>query len=271
MEKYNQKSNLLLDVTSLIAILLPIIQLSFVYLPSSLKGIYLQQDLFLGVSLVTLIMSYIVIVAYKSKPYFVISSPFHKKKMNVYNDWQQGRYEASTAIKSVGSENPSAKKIKIFLESLNGKPLQRPFQIDSENRLSILISLLMINALMFLVVGLQGSTGWLLTLQSINYFFIIIFSVLVLVIYRDTTNNSRRYEDELRHNTTRAIELAILNNCFIPQPQIKFISTYGGSGLENNFVRVQFHEDDYEICTNPAATKLIYCYKLDKIKSQSSV
>lgn len=264
MEQNNSKNGLLLDATSLLAVLLPIAQISFIYLPSGLKSIYLQQDAFLGVSLVTLVMSYISIVAYKSRPWFTFIFPFHKQKMEEYNEWQKQVYEASSAMNFVSGEQVSEAKIKKFLKGLEAKKVKRPFQVNSENRIGIFMGVLFINALSFLVLGLSNSSGWLSTLQSINYFFLIIFSVLVLVIYRDTTNNSKRFNDDVKLSTSRAIELAVRSNCFALQPQVKFISTHGGDGISNYFVRVEFEGDEYEICTNSGATKIVYCYKLAK-------
>lgn len=261
METTNSKNRALVDITSLLAAILPIAQLAFIYLPDSLTAIYLQQEAFLGVSLVTLVLSYVSIVAYKSRPWFVFVFPWHKKKMSAYNDWQQKMYEASSAMKVVQGEQPSKRKIELFLEELKKENLQRPFQINNENRIGIFVFLLFINAISFLIIGLSNNLNWLSSLQSLNYFFMIILSVLILVIYRDTNNNNKRYNEELRIGTSRAINLAIDNNCFMLKPQVKFISTHGGEGMDR-FVRVEFGEDQYEICTNSDATKLIYCYKL---------
>ncbi len=264
MDKGNLKNSWLLDATSLLAFLLPIAQISFIYLPDGLKDVFIQRDAFLGISLVTLVMSYISIVAYKARPWFTFVFPFHKKQMEKYNAWQQKRYEASAAMNFVNGEQASEAKITEFLNGLDAKKVDRPFEINSENRIGIFLGLLFVNALAFLVLGLNKSSGWLATAQSVNYFFMIIIAVLILVIYRDTTNSNKRYNDDLEMSTSRAIELAIRNNCFTPQPQVKFISTHGGEGMNDNFVRVEFDGDQYEIRTNPGATKLIYCLKLEK-------
>ena len=263
MDKNSSRSSWLLDTTSLLAAVLPVAQLLFIYLPDGLKSIFIQQYAFLGISLVTLVMSYISIVAYKARPWFSFVFPFHKKKMEEYNAWQQKMYQASAAMNFASGEQASGEKIAKFLKGLETKRVDRPFEINSENRIGIFLALLFVNALAFLVLGLNNSTGWLATLQSLNYFFIIVLAVLILVIYRDTTNNNKRYNEDLKQSSARAIELAIRNNCFTPQPQVKFISTHGGEGMNNNFVRVEFEGDQYEICTNPGASKLIYCLKLE--------
>lgn len=262
MEKNNTRNNILLDATSLLAVLLPIAQIAFVYLPSGLKSIYLQQEAFLGISLVTLVMSYVSIIAYKARPWFTFVFPFHKKRMEEYNLWQQKIYEASSAMNFVNGEQASVVKIENFLKGLQRKSISKPFQLNSENIVGIFFSILFINTLVFLILGLSNASGSWAVLQSINYFFIIIFSVLILVIYRDTTNNNKRYNEDLRLSTSRAIDLAIKNNCFTPQPQVRFISTHGGEGVNNNFVRVEFEGQQYEICTNSGGSKLIYCIKI---------
>jgi hypothetical protein len=263
MDKGNSKNSWLLDITSLLAIVLPIAQVSFIYLPEGLRSIFIQQQAFLGISLLTLFMSYISIVAYKARPWFTFVFPFHKKKMEAYNIWQQTMYQASAAMNFVSGEQASQQKIEKFLKGLQAKSVNRPFQINSENRIGIFVGLLFISALVFLVLGLTEAEGWLAPLQSLSYFFMIILAVLILIIYRDTTNNNRRYNEDLKLGTPRAIELAIQNNCFAPQPQVKFISTHGGDGVNNNFVRVEYNDEQYEICTNSGATKLIYCLKLE--------
>lgn len=264
MEQGTTKNSFLLDATSVLAILLPILQITFVYLPESLKNIYLQQNAFLGVSLVTLLLSYVAIVAYKARPWFTFVFPFHKKKMEEYNAWQQKMYQASSAMNFVNGEQASVKKIEKFLKGLERKTVSRPFQINSENRIGILMIILFANSILFLVLGLSKASGWWATLQSISYFFLIIFAVLVLVIYRDTTNNNKRFNENLKKRSEKAINLAINNNCFTPRPTVKFISTHGGEGINNNFVRVEFENEQYEICTDSEANKLIYCYKLQK-------
>lgn len=270
MEPSNAKTNLLQDTTSLLAVLLPIVQIAFIYLPPSLKSLFLQQDAFLGVSLITLVMSYAAIVAYKTKPWFSWVPFYNKKRMQEYNEYQAKVYEVSSASKFVSGEQASLDKINKFLKELDIKAVKRPFRIDGENLLSVCMTILFANALLFLILGLAKVTGWLAILQSTSYFFLIIFLVLILVIYRDTTNNNKRYKDDLKFATTRAIELAIKSNCFTPQPQVKFISTHD-NGLDRRNVRVDFQDDEYEICTNSDATKLIYCYKLDPIPPPSTV
>lgn len=264
MDKNNSKNSWLLDLTSLLAVVLPVAQISFVYLPDGLKSIFIQRQSFLGISLLTLFMSYISIVAYKARPWFIFVFPFHKKKMDEYNVWQQKIYQSANVTKTFDDSQTSLDKISKFLKDLEAKPVKRPFQINSENRIGIFLCLLFASALVFLILGLTNSKGALATIQSLSYFFMIILAVLILIIYRDTTNNNRRYNDDLRFSTSRAIELAIQGNCFSPRPQIKFISTHGGDIINNNYVRVEFENEQYEICTNTDSTKLVYCFKLDQ-------
>jgi hypothetical protein len=261
MDQSGDKNKFLTDVSGVLAALLPILQLAFVYLPDGLKTIYLQRNQFLGVSILTLVVSYVSLLAYRTRPWAVMTSPFSGKKLDAYNAWQLKKYEAGQVLNQITGKKLAESAVNKYLKFID-KDVKRPFQINSENRVASLIILLFINSILFLMLGLANTSGWLAILQSINYFFIIVISVLLLVIYRDTVANAKRYDEEKKQNSARAIDLAIRNNCFTPQPQVKFISAYGGDGINNHYVRVQFQDDDYEICTNSSSSVLVYCHKL---------
>lgn len=263
MKEKSQINELLVNISSTLAVLLPLIQLAFIYLPEGLTRLYVLPDTFLGASLITLMMSYISIIAFKTRPWSPIVLPFHKKQFNEYNDWQRRLYEVKSTLDAASKNQINDKLIKNYLDLLEKKSIKKPFQIDSENRVSILMVLLFISVLGFLIIGLNYSTGWLAIIQPVLYFFTIIISVLVLVIYRDTAQNSKRYSDLVAQSSQKAIELAIEANCFQEKPQVKFISTHGGEGISDVFVRVEFKSNQYEIRTNYEVTKLIYCFKLD--------
>lgn len=260
-----RKNNVLQELTNLLAVLLPVAQVAFIYLPDSLKGLFLLQETFLAVSLVTLLMSYVSLIAYKAKPWFVFVLPIHKKKMQKYNDWQNEIYQTTNEISQISNEHSQQNRVtelRSKLDKLFRKNIRQPYKIDLENRIGVLLSLLFVNALAFLIIGLSNVEGFWRIIQSLNYFFIIILSVLILVIYRDSSDNNKKYSENLRLSSDRAIQLAIKANCFGLPPQVTFISTHGGAGIDNNFVRVEFKNEQYEICTNSEASKLVYCLKL---------
>ncbi len=262
-----RKNNVLQELTNALAILLPLAQVTFIYLPDSLKGLFLQQETFLAISLVTLLMSYVSLIAYKARPWFVFVLPIHKKQMQKYTDWQSKIYQTTNEISQISndySQRSRVNKLRRELDKLYAKNVKEPYKINSENRVGVLLTLLFVNSLAFLIIGLSSAEGFWRTFQSLNYFFIIILSVLILVIYRDSSDNNKRYSENLRLSSDKAIQLAINANCFGLPPQVTFISTHGGAGIDNNFVRVEYKDEEYEICTNNEATKLIYCFKLSK-------
>jgi len=261
----SKKSNIVQELTSFLAILLPIVQVAFIYLPDSLKGLFVQQDNFLSVSLVTLLISYVSIVAYKARPGFVLVLPIHKKRMKKYQDWRGEIYQTTNEISQLANDYGQqmlVKKLRLKLEKLNTKKVGQPYKIDYENRIGVLVTVLFLNTFLFLTIGLAQAEGFWSTLQSLNYLLIIVISALVLVIYRDSSDSNKRYAEDLRLSSDKAIQLAINARCFGSPPQVKFVSTHGGIGLDNNLVRVEFNGDQYEISTNNNATKLIYCFKL---------
>lgn len=271
MEQNNSRNALVPDITSILAGIIPIAQLLLVYVPSGLQTIYILQEYFLGVSIVTLILSYMSILAYRSKPYVAFPLPWDRGKMQKYRDWSQKRYEAVQELSALGNYPTASSKAKAEkkIEEIEDHQVKKPFEISSENRVSITMTLLIINVLLFVVIGLIQATGWLAVLQSVNYMLSVTLSVVILVIYRDTTSNNRRYDNESKTAITRAIALAIELNSFSLKPQVNFISVHGGDGLNNLYVRVRYDGNEYEICTDSNAKKMIYCYKLDNAQQST--
>jgi hypothetical protein len=170
-----RKNNLLQELTNVLAVLLPLAQVSFVYLPDSLKGLFLSQDTFLSVSLITLLMSYVSLIAYKARPWSTIVLPIHRKQMKKYNDWQQEIFQINDEINKISNDylqHNRLSKLRSKLDKLLSKNIKQPYQINSENRVGVLLTLLLINAIIFLVIGLSTTNHIWSTVQSISYFFL---------------------------------------------------------------------------------------------------
>lgn len=79
MEKENSSSRALQEISIVIAGVLPIAQLFFAKLPEAFTQLFISPQYFTGVSIITLILSYIFIIAYQSRPFFTLTLPFQKK------------------------------------------------------------------------------------------------------------------------------------------------------------------------------------------------
>lgn len=97
MAKENTSSSIFQDFSSLAAGLLPILQLFFDKLPDAFTKLFLATNYFTGISIVTLIISYIIIIAYQTRPFFTWTFPFQKGRLEKYNNYLMKLNAASVA------------------------------------------------------------------------------------------------------------------------------------------------------------------------------
>jgi hypothetical protein len=257
MDKGKSSDSFLPDISTAIASLLPVLQLLLVYLPSQIKNIYLAPKSFIGVSIVTLILSYVFIVSVNTNPFSTITLPLQRKKKAKYDEYIRLINEASSVKQFVLGEQPSTVKINEFLENIEKDPVPPPFAIRPNNRISICLSILTISTLTFVILGqLNYSLLWAIV-QSVSYIILIVSAVLILTLYRINTLNNKRFQRLQVQRTTIAIELAISNNCFAKIPQVSFITCFEEPNFGNYHVWAEYENKKYEIITDNSATKLI--------------
>lgn len=265
MEKDNS-SNLLRDLSTVTATLLPIIQLFFTNLPKGIKEIYQEPEYFTGVSIVTLIVSYVLIVAYQISPWFSFTIPFQGKRPIKYQDYIRKTNEASASYRFTAGEQASVAKIDNYLKKLNIKPVKPPLKFSYSNLSFLCVFLILSNTISFVVIGqITNPDPWLTIVQSLNYIVIISFTALLLTVYYKLTQNSKEWEADQINRTKRAINLAIFANGFDPIPAPKFMSAYEDSNFPSNYhVFVEYKDDQYEVITDPKGAKLIAVIKIQR-------
>jgi hypothetical protein len=270
MEKQNS-TRLVQDLSSLIASILPILQLFFTQLPPSITGFFLAQKQFVGVSLVTLLLSYVMIIAFQSKPWFEFALPFQRKKEKNFQAYQNRLFQASSALEaSLSKPDDSKKLMQEYIDALNEKPVDPPIKLKRDNLVSVGLFIVAVSAVIFVVFAFLPYSKWAAIIQAIGYVLLIVFSVLILSVYRSTVTNNARYEEEGNTKVSRAIELAKNHNVFGNLPSVRIVETFDAPGYPSNLNIVAEHNGDYyHVITDPAAKRLIRGRKLDSYNENS--
>lgn len=255
------------DLSTLLASVIPVLQLFLTQLPPSVKSTFLASEQFVSVSIITLIISYVTIIAFQAKPWFEIVLPFQGKKKRKYQDYIRRVNEVSAASNFVSAEQATASKINEFLERLEVEPVKEPSKLRRDNIISFGLIMIIINAVCFIIISFLGYSDLWAALQSINYVFTVVFSVLVLSVYRNTVQNNLRFEEENKTKTQRAIELARSFNVFGELPQVRVVESFEPSGFPSNLnIIAECKGTYYEIITDSSATKFLRGRKLPNFK-----
>ncbi len=264
MNKDGNNSRLLQDFSVLAANLLPIVQLFFVRLPEGVTKLFLEPKYFTGVSIVTLFLSYVVIIAYQVKPYATLTLPFQRKHKAKYNDYVNKLSELNTARTVEAGEKLTQSKLKKLQQYLETKPVKPPFQISSDNLVSICVGMVAVSGIGFIVLGQLPNRLWFSIIQSVFYVCLIVFSVLVLTLYRKVYASNKEYEYDETHKTARSIQLAIQANSFGLLPQVQYISSFDDNGTfpQTHHVRVKYGDKQYEIVSDRQGKQLFAVYEL---------
>lgn len=258
MDRNSNSPRLIQDLSSLLASVLPILQLFFNQLPPSVQGIFLASTQFPGVSIVTLVLSYVVIIAFQAKPWFEIILPFQAKRVREYQEYVRQINEVSAAANFVTGEQASASKMNQFLEKLSKNPKNEPRKIKRDNVISIGLVIIVTNATSFILISFLGYSAVAAAVQAINYVLLVVFSVLVLSVHRNTVQNNTRYAEENQTKTQRAIELATHFNVFGNLPQIRVVESFEDPGFPSNLhVIAQCNDKYYQITTDSGAYRLL--------------
>jgi hypothetical protein len=99
-------SKLLQDISAIVGSVLPIAQLFFNQWALAFDHVFLAKPQFLGISIITLVVSYVLIVAYLAKPYAEILLPRQRRKHeNLQAYWIQ-RNALQVQIDTLVAANP---------------------------------------------------------------------------------------------------------------------------------------------------------------------
>ena len=133
------------DLSTLLASVIPILQLFLTQLPDSVKSTFLASEQFVSVSIVTLIISYVTIIAFQAKPWFEIIIPFQGKKLRKYKDYIRRVNEVSAAQNFVSGEQATASKLNKFLRELEVESVSEPMKLERNNIISYGLIIIILN------------------------------------------------------------------------------------------------------------------------------
>lgn len=251
------------ELSLLVASLLPIVQLFFARLPEAVTAIFLAEEMFIGVSLVTLILSYVFIVAYQIRPWFSLTLPFQSKRVAEYQGYLNRLNQASELRKEMANSSKAIDKKKLAeFEKMLERAVKPPRALNPDNLLILLIAMVITSTVVFISLGIGASGGWAEVLQAVCYVIIIAASTLILSIYKRISDNDREWSETRTARTQKAVQLATINNTFANLPQVKYISSFeNNQGLQVQYhVWVEYQEQKYEIITDNRADYLIAVY-----------
>lgn len=260
--KESSTTKLLQDLSALLATILPIIQIFFARLPDAFTSLFVAQDKFVGISVITLLISYILIISYLIRPWFNWVIPFQKRSTEYEKYLTKLNQRTELRKEIVKDSSSSDEKMKKFASLLECEPVKPPMRIDQSNLAFICLFLILTNTASFVWMSFYpyySFAGWL---QSINYMLIVALSALVLTIYKKLSDNEKDWTEVRETRVQKAIDLARLSNCFSDIPQVKFISAFENmDSFPNKFhVWVDYNGQKYEIITDPRAKELTAVY-----------
>jgi len=218
-----------------VALAIPLIQFFYQLFPNSVNDIFLDKRVFFGGSLLTLILSIIVILWFKDRPYFSFRLPFQGKRIKEYN----------TYLSKFG-------KVK-RLERVNP-----PVTIDQMNLVSWSVPTMFVLGLIFIFLGLIDRNNiqfFLIMLQATVYSAIVLLVTFVATIIYASQNSIQNYKQNRIRRSARAIGLAIENNAIPELQPVKFVedSEIGNYPSQYYSVVVSVEGKKYSIVTDTEA------------------
>lgn len=235
-------------------------------LPEQIKAVYVDNDSFKIVSIITALLAYVFIIAYKTNPYFNLVLPFQGKKQEKLDAYYQKSQLLVNLSSNVTDENK--KTLEKLIKKINVTEPKKIYKISYDKFVSRGVGILVISILIFLGIGLANVDTWILSLaQAISYITSIIMAVLILTIYRDKVISNKEWKENEKEKNKKAIRLAVIHNSidnYPPEPKVKFISSFPSEGFPSNLhTWVEFENKKYEIITDLNAEKLIKVTEID--------
>ncbi len=215
---------------------LPLIQFFYLLFPGTTAGIFLNREVFLAASVLTLLVSFLVIFWYRQRP-FISIQPFwwQNKKYRDYLDRINPQRHTPEEIKKVKRVGP-------------------PFRIDHHRLVLIFIVAILFLGLIFIWLGMSLSMNpplFYTYLQAIIYILVIILTVLTATIIYEEQVRLQEWRDRRKRRVSKAIGLAIENNALPNIPVINFIKTEGEEAWKLSFSTiVEIQNARYKITTD---------------------
>lgn len=247
------------DISAIIGGILPIAQLFIGQWISAFNKVFLANDLLTVTSIITLIVSYMLILAYLHNPFGELVIPTQKKRQLAMQEYwnERNRLELylGSLLNTPGADKTVRKALNKLIDLKQPKP---PIKIDPQNQAKVVVMIIVITAILFLALGVGRFSGPFINItQVVMYVLFVSFSALMLTIYKKNSDNNSRYIENVRMRANRAIKLAIDANEFGPLPQVTFMSQEETGPYNSGFkVVVSYKRKSYEIITDREAQYL---------------
>jgi len=217
--------------------LIPFLQFFFNKIPFFVDKVLLAKDQFVTASIVTMVLSLLVLLAYSVEPYISITLNF----------WVLKKYREY--LKKISSTKSEKTRLKI-------PPVDPPKTLNARSIAKYLIFILIVFVILFLYLGsrYQGLSPmpfepafW----QLIIYIIFITILVFVLSVFTRELINANSYKETIATRARRAIDLALFHNSFPEQNRIQFVYSHETGGFPNKFVvGIKIDDKSYEIITD---------------------
>jgi|GEM_PF-2120580 len=211
MQSNDSSPNGFQTFSTILALLLPIVQFFFNFLPTQSKSVFLIQDYFLVVSIIAGVFAYILIIAFKNTPWFQFAP--NRKKEREYKHF----------LKLIDTAVYNEDEIK---KNTKNHQKDAPYYVNPSNVYYILIPFLLILMLAFLGLGLffRGSTSpTLIFLQAIAYVLLVSLTSLTLGAFYINDSNRRRHEAINKEKYRRVLQLLFDSKALQEFPVIEFV------------------------------------------------
>lgn len=249
-DKESRINELAKSLAGLLSYSLPLVQFFYQLLPSPAGSIFPDQKTLLITSVLTLVISFLIIIWYKLHPFIFIKIFW----------WQQKAWNNYLEQASIHKDNP---------EKL--KELKRPNPITyvTEKHLTLFaIFLIFFLGARFTWITLNKPTevtSFFVFEQAILYSILIVLAVLSATIFYETQSFKEESEERRRRRSSKAIALAIENNAIGSIPKVQFLEARSDGGFpENFFVKIQVGKTKYEIKTDSNAEILYSTSKISE-------
>lgn len=230
--------------STLLALLLPIVQFFFNTLSSSTPKVIVFGDLLGVVSIIAGVVSYLLIIAFKNMTWFKVTFRFR-----AHRSYQ--KYSDEVAL--VSREEDESKR-NTLAKGLLKKVKHPPFYLTPLNIYYLLIPLLATCILSFLAFGIfnEATKEKLpIFLQSITYIFSIALTSLTLAVFYINETNLRNEQRLNREKYKKIIQLLFDNNSIPEFPNIQFVAQIPKSDYSElaTYIKVNSHTI-YEVTTD---------------------
>jgi hypothetical protein len=199
------------NFSTLLALLLPILQLFFKFLPEQSKNIFLIKDYFLVISIISAIFAYLLIIGFKNTVWFQFT--FNRKQDKKYKEY------LSKINSTVYNQDEIRENTKKYFA-------QTPYYINSGNVYYLLIPVVLILMIVFLWLGLMFSKGpstGVIFAQAITYILLVALTSLTLAAFYINDSNNRKREAIKKEKYKRVVQLLYESRALPEFPVVEFL------------------------------------------------